>query len=124
YNNVLIYSWNDTNNNPLPAGSVGLRGSTGAIFDNFNATPQNPQSASLPFTDDFDLPTGSALSTFWGDKAGSFSSVGNVATASFNLFNFTTLNGINVANAQAQATVSVPSNADQIAQYAGVTLRY
>lgn len=104
-NNVLVSSTMDTS--IQTAGTVGIWSTANSTFDNFHAELNQQLTAPLPFNDTFTQPNDSTLSDFWADIAGGFSVQNNVLVASATQVNSAILNGVSVANASAQANVTI-----------------
>jgi hypothetical protein len=106
------------------AGAVGMRSSTGAVFQNFSASPltlQNSVSAST-FSDDFKSTIGpnQQLSSFWLNQAGNFQiNTANGTATAIGPLDLATVNGMSSADETVSATVSVAAG-----QEAGLAARY
>jgi hypothetical protein len=101
------------------AGTVGIRSTAGATFDNFSADVLTLTNNSLPFSDNFNAATNQQLSNSWLNQAGNFQVAGGVATGNGGL-DLATVNGVSVANVTVQADLTVA----MAGQWAGLIARY
>jgi IPT/TIG domain len=110
-------------NTALSTGSVGMRIGQGAKLDNFAASVETLQNATLPFSENFSagnypINPGLQLSSYWQNPIGDMEIVNGKATGQ-TATNVAILNGVNQANVSVQAVVSVP-----VGQFAGLVARY
>jgi hypothetical protein len=114
-NNNLVAFATDAS---LSGGTIGMRASAGATFDNFNAAALTLTNPGLPFNDDFKTATNRQLSSNWFNQLGNFQVAGGAATALGGL-DIATVNGVSVLNSTVQADVSVGAG-----EFAGLVSRY
>ena len=104
------------------AGTVGVRGVSGAAWDNFRASVGEQTVATLPFNDSFTGSNGDALGASWVDRLGDFSIQSGAAQAVETGLNITTVSGVNEADVSISATVTLGStntHAGLVARYSG-----
>jgi hypothetical protein len=103
-------------------GSVGVRVTGAAAFDNFSAAALTLTQSPLPFTENFNLATNQQLGPVWLNQAGSLQVAGGVGTGLAKV-DVATVNGIRAADVFAQADVNVSGavgrSAGLVARYAG-----
>jgi hypothetical protein len=117
-NNLVAYA-SDSLATGVAGGTVGMRSSAGATFDNFSADVLTLTNNTLPFSDNFSTATNRQLSNSWLNQQGSFQVAGGVA-AGLGSLNVATVNGINNSNVFVQADVTLTG----AGQSAGVVSRY
>jgi subtilisin-like proprotein convertase family protein len=102
------------------AGNIGIQGSQGVSFANFNADVITLLTAPVPFNDSFQVPgPGSQLDRYWIDQFGNIS-VSNGQAVGTGGNNLSTVNGLNLAD----VTVSADVNLTSSNQAAGLVTRY
>jgi parallel beta-helix repeat protein len=103
----------------LTAGSAGVWGAGGALFDNFTARATPFVSNVLPFDETFTQANGTVLDSSWTQVSGNFTVQNNQAQATGAGENYAILNNVVVADALVQADITLPSGNVS----AGVVLR-
>ena len=116
-NNILVVNAFDTS---LATGSVGIRADAYARLDDFRASAVTTD---VPFSDNFNQPDNSGLSIQWTRRAGDFKVAGNTAVAaSPTALSLATLVGVQQANVNVKADVTLTTSGDEVgllASYAG-----
>jgi hypothetical protein len=106
------------NDSILTGGTIGMRATAGAIFDNFSADVLTLNNPGLSFSDNFNSANNQQLSNSWLNQLGNFQVAGGVATALANL-NIATVNGVSVTSSTVRADVTVSTGG-----FAGLVSRY
>lgn len=106
------------NDSTLTSGAVGVRGTTGAIFDTFSSEKLTFNNASLFFYDSHDI-LDLELGTEWHQRVGHFG-VSAPSVVGMGTVNLATVNGISASNVWVDSSASVPN----AGQSAGVVARY
>src|SRR5262249_43992316 len=101
------------------AGTVGIRATAGATFDNFSADVLSLTTNNLPFNESFNAATNQQLNTNWLNQNGNFQVAGGVATGKDSL-DVATVNGVSSADEFVQVVINVTSSG----QTAGLVTRY
>jgi hypothetical protein len=119
---TLVTSATDSS---LSSGTVGLRGRRGAEFSAYSAAVATPpQTAMLPFTDNFATTPDGLLSNYWAPNLGNFNiqtiGANNYAVATTAGASTATLNNVNKGDVSVQATVTALASG----QWAGLVARY
>jgi hypothetical protein len=117
-NGALVAFGNDAT---LTTGSVGILATQGTTTDTFAAVTITPTIATLPFSDNFNtLSNGAPLSSSWLTRAGSYagSNGGVIAVGNGSL---AVLSGVNAADVDVQASVTLTPN---LGAFAAVVGRY
>jgi hypothetical protein len=114
-NNSLLAWANDT---LLTGGTVGIRSTAGATFDNFSADVLTLNNSGPMSNDNFNTATNQQLSNSWLNQAGNFLVAGGVATAHGST-DLATVNGVSAMNSTVQADMTVAPG-----QIAGLVSRY
>jgi hypothetical protein len=112
--NLIAYA-NDT---LLTGGTVGIRSTAGATYDNLSADVLTLTNNTVSFSDGFTTATNQQLSNSWLNQAGSFQVAGGMATGLGSL-DVATVNGVSTLNSTLQALVTVNPG-----QAAGLVSRY
>jgi hypothetical protein len=101
------------------AGNVGIRGTQGTSFANFNATVLSLLTAPIPFNENFNVPgPGGQLDRYWIDQLGNTADVNGEAQGEA-AFNLSTVNGLNLKDVSVEADIALTSG-----QSAGLVARY
>jgi uncharacterized protein YkwD len=106
---LLVYA----HDSALAAGTTGVWGSPGATVSAFAGGPMTAASATLPFNDNFTLPGGSQLDSFWTELQGNFSVQSDQLRANGNGLNLALLNQAPAADVSVQADITLSSSGSQ-----------
>jgi hypothetical protein len=114
---LVAFAADDTLTAP---GSVGVRVTGAAAFDNFSAAALPLAQATLPFSENFSAGTNQQLGSVWLNQAGSIQVAGGVGTGLARV-DVATVNGVRAADVFVAADVNVTGAAGQSA---GLVARY